>query len=296
MSGRFLRTGRGLDDWRLQRLELGNVGIEIGTNSVGCIYHGVSRPGSLVFYVPPSFPEEVALDGQRFERGGFSWVAPTREVHICRKGAGRWLALGIDNTTALQRFDREGLAIDTTLFENNHVGRVDMRSTTDLTSFACRAFAVEARNPGILRAGAAREAFRQELLDLLLRALHSIERRGARGRGRPRIARRIVLARALGLVESCADQNLHVDDLCRAGGVSWTTLNVVFREYLGMSPHRYLMVRRLHAIRTALDAAGPDDTVSEICGRYGVWDIGRFAAQFHRMFGLLPSQMLRQRR
>ncbi|MNR23966.1 Transcriptional activator FeaR [compost metagenome] len=67
----------------------------------------------------------------------------------------------------------------------------------------------------------------------------------------------------------------------------------VFNEYLGMSPHRYLMIRRLHGIRDAIRHAGPDDTITSICARFGVWDFGRFANLYRQYFGMLPAQSLK---
>jgi AraC family ethanolamine operon transcriptional activator len=67
----------------------------------------------------------------------------------------------------------------------------------------------------------------------------------------------------------------------------------VFNEYLGMSPHRYLMIRRLHGIRNAIRHAGPQDTITTICARFGVWDFGRFASLYRQYFGLLPAQSLK---
>ncbi len=75
-------------------------------------------------------------------------------------------------------------------------------------------------------------------------------------------------------------------------GASERTVRNVFYEYMGMSPHRYLVKHRLHAIRSAIRSAGPEDTVTSICMRYGAWDTGRVATQYRRLFGMLPSEEL----
>lgn len=105
-----------------------------------------------------------------------------------------------------------------------------------------------------------------------------------------------ILQHALALVHGVTDAPLHLADLCKACSTSERTLRNLFTRHLGMSPHRYLMLHRLHVIRGAILKAGVGETLTDICARHGVWDFGRFAAQYQRQFGELPSQSLRQRR
>jgi len=92
------------------------------------------------------------------------------------------------------------------------------------------------------------------------------------------------------------DAPLHMSDLCQACSTSERTLRNLFTRYLGMSPHRYLMQHRLHAIRRAILHAQANETITDICARFGVWDFGRFAGLYRLYFGELPSQSLRSRR
>lgn len=115
---------------------------------------------------------------------------------------------------------------------------------------------------------------------------------GQERRGRPTLSRQAILDRALDHIENRLDRMIRLADLCEATGVSVRTLNSVFRHRFGISPHQYIMSRRLHGIHAAIRAATPDDTVSDICGRFGVWDFGRFARMYQQEFGLPPSKML----
>jgi AraC family transcriptional regulator, ethanolamine operon transcriptional activator len=107
---------------------------------------------------------------------------------------------------------------------------------------------------------------------------------------------RRILDRALGLLELQQSKPVCMQDLCAAACASERTVRNVFNDYLGMSPHRYVMLRRLHAIRSALHQSEPGDSVTNICARFGVWDTGRFAKQYRAQFGELPSQSLSVRR
>ncbi|MGE7992996.1 helix-turn-helix domain-containing protein [Pseudomonas sp. NPDC089554] len=104
-----------------------------------------------------------------------------------------------------------------------------------------------------------------------------------------------ILQSALALVHGGTDLPLHLADLCKVCNTSERTLRNLFTRHLGMSPHRYLMLHRLHVIRGAILKARPGETLTDICARHGVWDFGRFAGQYQRQFGELPSQSLRQR-
>ena len=155
---------------------------------------------------------------------------------------------------------------------------------------AHRIFALE-RGSSIAGCNPATEkAARNALLGAVFEALLPIN--DQRHVGRPVKHGSNVLDCALGVIESGTDEPINSEDLCRAAGVSERTLRNVFYRNFGISPHRYLMVERLHRARVALHEARPGDTVSSICANLGLWDAGRFAARYRHLFGVLPSQEL----
>ena len=88
-----------------------------------------------------------------------------------------------------------------------------------------------------------------------------------------------------------------LDELARALGVSARKLGYCFNEVLGLSPGRYLRMRRLNAARRALlQATDPAQGVQDVAAGLGFWHFGQFAADYRQHFGERPSDTLRAAR
>ena len=93
------------------------------------------------------------------------------------------------------------------------------------------------------------------------------------------------------------NRSLHMSELCALIGVTDRTLRSCCAEFLGMSPSRYMLLRRLNAVRIALRAADPATaSVAEIAGGCGFTELGRFAGAYRTAFGESPSATLRRSR
>jgi AraC-like DNA-binding protein len=88
---------------------------------------------------------------------------------------------------------------------------------------------------------------------------------------------------------------LRMPELCAMIGVNDRTLRSCCAEFLGISPSRYMLLRRLKAVRIALRDADPvTASVAEIAGGCGFTELGRFAGDYHTAFGESPSTTLRR--
>jgi len=87
---------------------------------------------------------------------------------------------------------------------------------------------------------------------------------------------------------------VHVSELCEHQGVHRRTLHRAFHEVMGMGPIQYLRKRRLNEIHRALLAARPSSTIATIARNHGFVELGRFAREYRRQFGELPSYTLRR--
>jgi AraC-like DNA-binding protein len=103
----------------------------------------------------------------------------------------------------------------------------------------------------------------------------------------------LILGRFRRAVEENTDRSLYLTELCRAVGASERTLRACCQEQLGMSPKRYLLLRRMQLAQRALrNSAATATTVTEVATRFGFWQFGRFAGQYKSLFGELPSATL----
>jgi AraC-like DNA-binding protein len=102
--------------------------------------------------------------------------------------------------------------------------------------------------------------------------------------------------RAVAFIESRADQDIGIDDIAVAAGVSRRTIQVAFRRHLDTTPTAYLRAVRLDLAHAELLAASPDDglTVTEVAYRWGFSSPSRFTERYRAEFGRSPSEMLRR--
>jgi AraC-like DNA-binding protein len=95
------------------------------------------------------------------------------------------------------------------------------------------------------------------------------------------------LLRAKDLADAHYDDQLGVDDLARAAGLSRAHFSREFRRAFGESPHAYLLTRRLERAASMLRTT--DRSVAEICFSVGLASVGSFTSSFTRTYGMSPT-------
>lgn len=94
-------------------------------------------------------------------------------------------------------------------------------------------------------------------------------------------------------LEANPDAVPSIPTLCRIAGVSERSLEYAFREHLGVTPIGYLKLRRLMLVRRRLQNPERENArVTEIVAGCGVYELGRFAGEYRRLFAELPSETL----
>jgi len=96
------------------------------------------------------------------------------------------------------------------------------------------------------------------------------------------------LLRAKDLADARYFEALEVADLAQAAGLSRAHFSREFRRTFGVSPHAYLLTRRLE--RAAALLRTTDRSVAEICLDVGLQGVGSFTTSFKRTYGRTPTE------
>jgi len=95
------------------------------------------------------------------------------------------------------------------------------------------------------------------------------------------------LVRARDLADRSFAEPLEVADLARVAGLSPAHFSRRFREAFGVTPHGYLLTRRLE--RAAALLRTTDHSVARICTEVGLSSLGSFTLTFTRTYGRSPT-------
>jgi AraC-like DNA-binding protein len=95
------------------------------------------------------------------------------------------------------------------------------------------------------------------------------------------------LLRAKDLIDARYRDPLDVETLAGAAHLSRAHFSREFRRTFGVSPHQYLLTRRLE--RAAELLRNTDRAVADICLLVGLRSIGSFTTTFGRAYGMSPT-------
>jgi AraC-like DNA-binding protein len=95
------------------------------------------------------------------------------------------------------------------------------------------------------------------------------------------------MLRARDTMDRAFSQPLDVPALAAVAHVSPAHFSRQFRATFGVTPHRYLLTRRLE--RAAALLRNTDHSVSDICLTVGLRSLGSFTTSFTRTYGRCPT-------
>lgn len=294
VDGHYLPVCRQKHDWQLQYIVLGDIELMKCQNGGGAIYEGGCRPSNFGIFFPLSRSRSLLVNGSSIAKCSLTWLAAGKQFHVYNSDLLQWVGITMGCSTVNRWLQLKADALPIEVMEHR-VANASPVYLAALRDFVLRLFAVNESAPESLVSSLAASEAREQLMWRIYDAVRSTGQGGASKRGRPAVSRVGVLQRATALIDMRMGRPVYIADLCQAAGVSRVTLQKVFLENFGVSPHRYLVLARLRAIHAAIRAATPRDTVAGICERFGIWDVGRFASLYRRSYGVLPSAALAAR-
>lgn len=102
------------------------------------------------------------------------------------------------------------------------------------------------------------------------------------------------LLRAKQFIHDNARENIALEDIERAAGVSRYKLFEGFGQHFGHAPMAYLKKYRLEAVRREILSDCSERNVSSIAMNWGFTHLGRFSNDYKQLFGETPSQTLKR--
>jgi AraC-like DNA-binding protein len=95
-------------------------------------------------------------------------------------------------------------------------------------------------------------------------------------------------------IESHLDEKIELGDIANATGVCSRLLQKAFSYHCSCSPMRFVTLARLHRVRQELTQASTNTKIVDVMMQYQFTQGGKFAKEYHQLFGEKPSETLKQ--
>jgi AraC-like DNA-binding protein len=289
-SVNFIVTGAGDFKARLTWLNLNRLRVFSGSENLPSIAF-VSLPPERVVVVFPTSAAPLIWSGLKLRFGDIVYHGRGERTHQWTPGAGRWGLISLPH----EQLSACGLALTGSEISAPTFRRVLRPSNIAasrllrLHSDACRLAETRLEliaNPEVVR------SLELEFLHALVNCLTAED---AEDYSETRRHHAEIMVRFEDALAMRANRHLNISTLCGAIGVPERTLRMCCNEFLGTSPRRYFLLRRLNMVRSALRRADPETaTVAEIARSHQFIELGRFAGAYRNVFGEMPSFTLRR--
>jgi len=275
--------------------DISGIRVQMGRLGSGNIVEGQSWVDGSMIYLPLTESCEYSANGTVVEKDAFMVLDPGTDFVLSTKFEHDWCSISVPNQVLELDPDFEepsgaseqpGCRVTR---PNRHLARRFQASVRHALGTAARYPQFESSLGAVVAAG--------DLLELGTLVLGRQQQRNTDDTGHFKHSRVEIIRRSKELLERREGEHVSIAELAAAAGVSERTLRTAFCETFGVGPVRYLQLRRLHQIERALRAAHPEETtVAEVLARHGVWQFGRCASRYRRLFGELPSETLQAKR
>jgi AraC-like DNA-binding protein len=284
----LLVTGHGQFRARLTQVELDQLRLTAVEESQPRIASVTVPAGTILISFPIEEGPSPVWGGTEVRTGEMIILGPGQRVHARTLGPSRWGAV----QAADQQLTRYGRALTGARFVVPPAARWRPPPATarQLHHLHRAAIRMAEGRAGALTDAQAAHGLEQQLLHALIECLS----RGLTDNETSAACRhRGILARFEDLL--VAEPSLHTAEICAALGISGRMLRECCKKHLGTGPSGYRRLRQMQQVHRALRSKDPRAaSVFEIASRYGIRDLGRFAAGYRALYGEFPSATLRR--
>ncbi|MDP3851460.1 MAG: helix-turn-helix domain-containing protein [Luteolibacter sp.] len=284
-----IRAGRFFNTMSLVPLE--RMVFRYGTKTTPWIACGTAVPGHVSMLVDLNYQIFPTINGIRQDSGPLVQLYGGGSEHCSMTTeSGEYALVPIPNQiveNALRDLGIDHMPVDSGCFTALRPESETFRMLLDTID----SLRTSARSsPEMFLSGEVRRTAERELITRLALVIgpaappHELKHRNERMR---------VFRRAQSFLHEKSHAPVYLAELCAATGVPERTLRDIFQSILGVSPLRYLQLRRMRQVRQALQQADRlDHSVKQIALASGFWELGRFAVEYRHLFGESPSETL----
>jgi AraC-like DNA-binding protein len=289
---RVFVTTRGEYEAGLTRIDLHRLWMQRSSVSLPVVAHGAChKDRSPIFFLTDGLQTPIFIGGIEISPGDVVFESSGAENHIRASSGLRWGAMSL-TPEDLAAAGRALVGRELTAPAVTRVISPQPALMSRLLNLHKAADNLAATAPDVLAHPEVAKAMEQELVRAMIGCLTDPDPVRSSRSSHERLP---VMQRFEQLLEANRDEPLYLTEICAAIGVTDRTLRLHCQEHLGMSPHRYLWLRRMNLARRALALAdGTATTVTEIANDHGFGELGRFAVSYRKLFGELPSATLRR--
>ena len=285
-------TGRGRFAAKIVRIDLHDLWMQRFSDNLPRVAHSAAMTGRAIISFPTEPGPDLVWAGAELRLGSIVRHSEGESSFQRSSGSAYWGAMSLPMGTlasigpAITGYDltppKDALTVAPLATVMARLQRLHA-AVADLAEEA----------PAIIANPDAARGLEQALIEVMAASLCGGEAREDRSALRQHA---LVMRRFRRATEEDPDQPLYMPELCTTIGVSHRTLLNCCQEQLGMSPKRYLLLRRMNLAHRALrDSPPAATTVTEVATRFGFWQFGRFAGEYRALFGELPSATLGRR-
>ena len=275
-----------------QRLVLGDVRIETGAYDFPVIAQGAMPGDCICIGMVAEGLELTRYNTGRIGDDEIQVYAPNAELMYHATGASRWITFTAP-AALLQSLAQERVGQPLELPRRGIVSaRLGTGTRTHLRQLSDDAFALaRALHPGGLGPHLASGICRAVVtayVDALMAAQAACK--GSPGGASARHYQLVLACERV--VVSDPMTEVEVGEIARRSGYSKSSLELIFRRSVGMTPGRYFMNIRLNGALRDLVTCRPGCSVTDVATRWGFRHLSRFAQHYRRAFGELPGETL----
>ena len=254
----------------------------------------VSLPADRLCLSFPMNPDPLPVwRGEAIRSGDIMFHGCGEALHQWTRGPSRWGLISLD-PAFLAGYARALAGVDLDPPAMGQVLRPRAADHKRLLRLHAQAIRLGQTRPAIVGQPEVARVFEQELIEVLIDCLTRAQWRPVSPdtRRQARIMERFEKALA-----DRPGRNIDLTALRKILCVSERTLQSCCRRFLGIGPARYLRLRRLAVLRSALLNPRPvTASVAELAGRLGFTKPGRLGAAYRMVFGETPSMTLQRAR